>query len=108
VTESEAVDVAGLRIVFQRSGHGPPLVLLHGLPGDSRLWRRQLEALADEYTVIAWDAPGCGRSAAPPGDFGTQDVVGYLIGFIQALGLEQPHVQRRSWHRPMNRDRSSS
>jgi pimeloyl-ACP methyl ester carboxylesterase len=70
---------------------------LHGLPGDSRLWRRQLQALADEYTVVAWDAPGCGRSAAPPGDFGTQDVVGYLIAFLQALGLEQPHVLGLSW-----------
>jgi pimeloyl-ACP methyl ester carboxylesterase len=93
----ETIEVAGLRIAFERAGDGPPLVLLHGLPGDSRLWRRQLDDLADEYTVVAWDAPGCGRSSAPSGDFGTREVARYLIGFMQALGLEQPHVLGLSW-----------
>ena len=58
----DTIEVSGLRIAFERAGDGPPLVLLHGLPGDSRMWRRQLDDFADEYTVIAWDAPGCGRS----------------------------------------------
>ncbi len=93
----ETIEVAALRIVFEQAGDGPPLVLLHGLPGDSRLWRRQLDDLADEYTVIAWDAPGCGRSSAPSDDFGIRDVVSYLIGFLHALGLEQPHVLGLSW-----------
>ena len=93
----EAIEVAGLRIAFERAGVGPPLVLLHGIPGDGRLWRRQLEDLADEYTVVAWDAPGCGRSSAPSDDFGIRDVARYLVGFIHALGLEQPHVLGLSW-----------
>lgn len=93
----ETVQVAGLRIAFERAGHGPPLILLHGLPGDRRLWRRQLDDLADEYTVVAWDAPGCGQSSAPPEDFGIRDVAHYLIAFIQALGVEQPHVLGLSW-----------
>jgi pimeloyl-ACP methyl ester carboxylesterase len=93
----ETVDIEGLRIAFERAGDGPPLVLLHGLPGDSRLWRRQLEDLADEYTVVAWDAPGCGRSSAPSDDFGIRDVACYLIGFMQELGLERPHVLGLSW-----------
>jgi pimeloyl-ACP methyl ester carboxylesterase len=33
-------------------------VLLHGGLADSREWRRPLEGLADEFTVVAWDAPG--------------------------------------------------
>lgn len=93
----ETIEVTGLRIAFERAGDGPPLVLLHGLPGDSRMWRRQLDDLADEYTVIAWDAPGCGRSSAPSDDFGTGDVGRYLIGFMHVLGLEQPHVLGLSW-----------
>jgi pimeloyl-ACP methyl ester carboxylesterase len=44
---------------------GRPLVLLHGFVGDSREWRQQLEGLSDEFTVVAWDAPGCGRSSDP-------------------------------------------
>src|SRR5262245_2857380 len=93
----ETIQAGGVRIAFERAGHGPPLILLHGLPGDRRLWRRQLDNLADEYTVVAWDAPGCGLSSAPAEDFGLRDVVQNLIAFIQALGLEHPHVLGLSW-----------
>jgi pimeloyl-ACP methyl ester carboxylesterase len=93
----ETVEAAGLRIAFERAGDGPPLLLLHGLPGDCRLWRRQIGDLADEFTVVAWDAPGCGRSSAPPGDFGIHDVADCLVAFIETLGLERPHVLGLSW-----------
>ena len=72
---------------------GPPLVLLHGGFGfDSRSWRRQIDALADEYMVVAWDAPGCGRSSDPPPTFALSDYADCLAGFIAALGLSRPHV----------------
>lgn len=87
------VEVAGLRIGYERQGTGPPLVLLHGGFGfDSRSWRRQLGALSDEYTVVAWDAPGCGRSSDPPGAFRLPDYADCLAGFIEAVGLSRPHV----------------
>ncbi len=59
------VEVGGLRVTYRQAGQGPPLVLLHGGLGDSREWRQQLEGLADDFTVTAWDAPGCGGSSAP-------------------------------------------
>jgi pimeloyl-ACP methyl ester carboxylesterase len=87
------VEVSGLRIGYEREGLGPPLVLLHGGFGfDSRSWRRQIDELSDEYTVVAWDAPGCGRSADPPPTFRLPDYADCLAGFIQALGLSQAHV----------------
>ena len=54
------VDVDGRTVAYRRTGEGPPLLLLHGGWGDSRDWRPQLTGLADEFTVVAWDAPGCG------------------------------------------------
>lgn len=92
-----SVEVAGLRIAYQRAGQGPPLVLLHGVLADSRMWRRQLDALSAEFTVVAWDAPGCGRSSDPPERFGLADYADCLAGFIDALGLERPHVLGLSW-----------
>lgn len=89
---SEWVDVGGRTIAFERSGHGAPLVLLHGALGDSREWRPQLDALADEFTVVAWDAPGCGGSFDPPDDFGLDGYADCLAEFIEALDLERPHV----------------
>jgi pimeloyl-ACP methyl ester carboxylesterase len=67
----EMVEVDGLQIAYERAGSGPALVLLHGYVGDGpTTWRRQLDGLSDEFTVVAWDAPGAGRSADPPERFG--------------------------------------
>lgn len=53
----DVVEVGGLEIAFEGQGAGPPLVLLHGFVGHSREWRRQIDDLSDEFTVVAWDAP---------------------------------------------------
>ena len=89
---SQHVRVGALRVAYERSGAGPPLLLLHGLPGDSREWRPQLEGLSDAFTVIAWDAPGCGGSDDPPQDIGMDGLADCLAGFVEALELERPHV----------------
>jgi pimeloyl-ACP methyl ester carboxylesterase len=91
------VEVGELRIAYRRAGHGPPVVLLHGGLADSREWRRQLEGLADEFTVVAWDAPGCGGSSDPPATFRLPDFADCLAGFIRALDLGRPHVGGLSW-----------
>jgi pimeloyl-ACP methyl ester carboxylesterase len=91
------VEVRGLRIGYERRGSGPPLVLLHGGMSDHREWRRQLEGLADGFTVVAWDAPGCGLSADPPPTFRFPDYADTLAGFIEALALGRPHVLGLSW-----------
>jgi pimeloyl-ACP methyl ester carboxylesterase len=55
----DSVEVGGLRIAYEPAGAGPPLVLLHVYVGDGpTLWRPQLDTLSDDFTVIAWDAPG--------------------------------------------------
>ena len=64
--EAGSVEVGGLRVAYVRAGQGPPLILLHGGLSDHREWRRQVEDLSDGFTVVAWDAPGCGDSSDPP------------------------------------------
>ena len=88
----DEIEVEGLNIAYRRAGDGPPLVLLHGGPLDSREWRRQLEELSDEFTLVAWDMPGCGQSQDPPAWFRTRDYANCLAAFIEAVGLERPHV----------------
>lgn len=90
--ETETIEVRGLAIGFERQGTGPPLVLLHGILQDSRSWRPQLDALSDEFTVVAWDAPGCGRSSDPPEAFRMPEFADCLAAFVDACGLERPHV----------------
>jgi len=65
---------------------------LHGFFGDSRVWRWQVEELAEEFTVVAWDAPGCGCSSDPPEGFRMPEYADCLAGFIRGLGLQRPSV----------------
>jgi pimeloyl-ACP methyl ester carboxylesterase len=93
----EVARAHGLEIAYQRAGQGPPLVLVHGAGIDGRMWRPQLEALADEFTVVAWDEPGAGRSGDLPGGFGLADYAHCLAAVIEALGLGRVHLAGLSW-----------
>ena len=90
----EVVRANGLEIAYERVGEGPPLVFVHGAAADGRVWQPQLAALADEFTVVAWDEPGAGRSSDLPADFGLADYANCLAALIEALELG-PGARRR-------------
>jgi len=87
----------GYPIAYRIAGDGPPLVLLHGFLCDSRVWRTQLDGLADAFTVVAWDAPGAGSSSDPSDRFMLADWSECLARFLDALRLEPAHVLGLSW-----------
>ncbi len=93
----EVVRTNGLEIAYTRVGAGPPLVLVHGAAEDGRVWRPQLCALSDEFTVVAWDEPGAGRSSDLPDTFGLIDYANCLAALIEALALGPAHVAGISW-----------
>ena len=93
----DVVRAYGLEIAFERVGDGPPLVLVHGAAVDARMWRPQLTALADEFTVLAWDEPGAGRSSDVPADFSLEDYAHCLAALSDALDLGPAHVAGLSW-----------
>jgi pimeloyl-ACP methyl ester carboxylesterase len=87
----------GLELAYERVGEGPPLVFVHGGAEDGRLWQPQLAALADEFTVVAWDEPGAGRSSDVPADFALADYANCLAAVIDDLALGPAHVAGLSW-----------
>ena len=87
----------GLEVAYERVGEGPLLVLVHGAGVDGRMWQPQLAALADEFTVVAWDEPGAGRSGDVPVGFGLADYAHCLAAIIDALALGPAHVAGLSW-----------
>ena len=93
----EVIQANGLEIAYERVGRGPPLVFVHGAAEDGRVWRPQLVALADEFTVVAWDEPGAGRSSDVPADFSLADYASCLAAVIEELGLGPAHVAGLSW-----------
>jgi pimeloyl-ACP methyl ester carboxylesterase len=56
-----------------------------------------LKDLSAEFSVVAWDAPGCGGSSDPPETFRTADYADCLVEFIKALGLGRPYVLGHSF-----------
>ncbi|MBE8470872.1 alpha/beta fold hydrolase [Streptomyces justiciae] len=91
------VQVGGVEIAYDRVGQGPPLVLAHGAGDAARIWRPQLTGLADEFTVVAWDEPGAGRSSDLPAGFTLADYALCLAAVIEDVGLGPAHVGGLSW-----------
>lgn len=93
----EVVRTNGLEIAYERVGEGPPLIFVHGGAEDGRVWQPQLAALADEFTVVAWDEPGAGRSSDVPAGFGLAEYAHSLATLIEAIALGPAHVVGLSW-----------
>lgn len=83
------VMVDGKRIHYRQQGDGPPLVLLHGLGNNSESFRHQLDGLSDQFTVIAWDAPGYGKSDDPDQELHDfEEFAKILKKFVEKLQIE--------------------
>jgi pimeloyl-ACP methyl ester carboxylesterase len=83
------ITVNGATIHYETAGTGFPLVLLHGIGSNSRSWRRQIAALSSGFRVIAWDAPGYGKSSDPVGPPSMRFYADCLRRLIDSLDLKQ-------------------
>lgn len=87
------IQVEDLSIHYEIAGKGDPVIFLHGLSNNSQSWRRQLEGLQDHFTVIAWDAPGYGKSSDPQMEFREFfQFADVLHGFIKGLKYESVYL----------------
>ncbi len=72
---------------LDRTGDGPPLVLLHGVGTSREVWRRATPHLADTRTILAADLPGFGDSPPPTSGYDLAEVAATLAaGLEDALG----------------------
>lgn len=81
-------------ISAQVGGSGPPLLVLHGYPQTSLMWRDAAPLLASEFTVVAADLPGYGDSfrPEPTGDHSAHSkraMAADLVAAMAALGFER-------------------
>lgn len=87
------IQVGDLSIHYEIAGNGEPLVLLHGMSNNSQSWKKQLKGLQENYTVIAWDAPGYGQSSDPQPEFRHfSQFADVLKGFIEALRYDSIYL----------------
>ena len=83
-----------LPFYVERTGNGPPLLLLHGFTGSADEWAALLPALTPLREVVAVDLIGHGRSAAPhdPTRYSFEHCVTDLVALLDALGLARTDV----------------
>ncbi|TWP47991.1 alpha/beta fold hydrolase [Lentzea tibetensis] len=78
---------------WARLGAGRPVVLLHGTPFSSFVWRAVAEELAGDHQVFVWDMLGYGRSEMRPGQDVSLRAQGRIFTDLLAeWGLRRPHV----------------
>jgi pimeloyl-ACP methyl ester carboxylesterase len=87
-------DVNGMNIFYREAGSktAPHLLLLHGFPTSSHMFRNLIPALADRYHVIAPDLPGFGFSGAPDRKlfrYTFENLANVMEAFIQKIRLDR-------------------
>jgi len=87
------IEVDGVDIFYREAGNpqNPTIVLLHGFPTSSHMFRNLIPALADQYHVVAPDYPGYGFSAMPSVDefeYSFDNVAELMEQFIDQIELQ--------------------
>jgi pimeloyl-ACP methyl ester carboxylesterase len=70
----------------------PPVVLLHGLGLDRRVWLYQVPVLCGRVPTLTLDLRGHGRSSAPPGEWTVADMARDVVRLLRHLGAERAHL----------------
>jgi pimeloyl-ACP methyl ester carboxylesterase len=92
LTRHRSAEISGRTIFYRESGPAtaPAVVLLHGTPASSAMYRNLIPALADRYHVIAPDYPGFGHSEMPgvdEFDYTFDSLADHVDGLLDHLGL---------------------
>ena len=88
------IDVDGLDVFYREAGpsEGPNLLLLHGFPSSSHMFRDLIPLLADCFRVVAPDLPGFGRTAMPARDnfkYTFDNIARFVERFTEIVGLSR-------------------
>jgi pimeloyl-ACP methyl ester carboxylesterase len=86
-----------MALAYDRAGRGVPLLLLHPLGADRRVWDPLVDRLSADREVIAVDLPGFGESAPLRGQVPTPRALAAAVAeHVAAIGLQRPHVAGNS------------
>src|SRR5262245_36061878 len=97
ITEMRKVEVLGSQMAYVDRGVGAPILLLHGNPTSSYVWRTILPPLESLGRCIAPDLIGMGQSDKPELPYRFADHARYLEAFIDALCLDELTLVVHDW-----------
>jgi 3-oxoadipate enol-lactonase len=81
-----------VRLRYDTTGSGPPVLLIMGLGLPAAAWWRTIPVLARSLHVIAFDNRDSGGSDRPPGPYSIADLAADAVAVLDAAGVEQAHV----------------
>jgi 3-oxoadipate enol-lactonase len=84
--------VNGIHIYYEIHGKGPPLLLIMGLGANATAWWKQIPAFAEQYSVVAYDNRGAGRSDKPQGPYSIKQMADDAAALMGYLGGHKSHV----------------
>jgi pimeloyl-ACP methyl ester carboxylesterase len=92
-TLHKTIEVDGLNIFYREAGpkDGPVILLLHGFPTSSHMFRNLIPQLSDRFHVVATDYPGFGISSMPPVEeftYSFDNLATVIDKFTQKVGLK--------------------
>jgi pimeloyl-ACP methyl ester carboxylesterase len=90
--ERVEVSLHGHRVNFNIAGHGPPVVLIHGVAGRAGQWDQIVQLLAGSHTLIAPDLLGHGESAKPRGDYSLGAHASGIRDLLVGLDIERASI----------------
>ena len=87
-------DVDGFKVFYREAGpvDAPKLLLLHGFPSASHMFRDLIPLLADRFLMVASDLPGFGQSDMPPREkfsYTFDNIAGVIDRFTEIIGFDQ-------------------
>jgi pimeloyl-ACP methyl ester carboxylesterase len=82
----------GVKIFWEETGKGEPILLIMGLGWVSQMWHRTRALLAKKYRVITFDNRGVGRSDVPPGPYPISTMAADAAAVLDAAGVKSAHV----------------
>ncbi len=87
---SHTININGVQLHYLAAGQGEPVLLLHGWPTSSFLWRNVMGPMAETHRVIALDLPGFGKSDKPlDASYSFRYYRRVLDGFVEALDIDK-------------------
>ncbi|WP_255397138.1 alpha/beta fold hydrolase [Reichenbachiella sp. 5M10] len=105
-TKYKKIKIDGINIAYREAGNpqNPTLVLLHGYPASSHQYRKVLNALSDDYYLIAPDYPGYGNSDFPSPDdyeYTFKNIANTLDSFLETKGLSSYAIMMQDYGAPI-------
>src|SRR5690242_9941425 len=92
-----SAQLEGLKLTYERSGHGnPELLFVHGWCCDRTAFRPQFEHFARTNAVTSVDLRGCGESDRPADGYDIPDFADDLMRFCAEVGIEKPVIAGHS------------